>query len=240
MHWVLFATASFSLIAHPGYGGMLEYSFDIRGIKESLLSQVSGVFYLLSKLILPFSLNIDPDLPVLSKWTPLLAIKAGILSALFCTGLIRFRRVPVVGFGILWFFLVLLPTNSFVPRLDVANERQLYFSSWGLFAVVSAAAARVQARARSNFIYWIIIAILAALFCSTLLRNHVYRSEISLWEDTVRKSPRKPRAYNNLGYAYAISGRYAEAKKAYRQALNLNPDYEPALANLRALPKNVQ
>jgi hypothetical protein len=129
IHWGLFAAALFFLVAHPGYGPLLEYSFDIRSMRETLLSQINGVFYLLSKLIVPYSLNIDPDLPVMSQWTVLLALKAGLLLSLICAGLMRLKRSPGFGFGILWFFIVLVPTNSLIPRLDLANERQLYLSS---------------------------------------------------------------------------------------------------------------
>ncbi len=239
IHWGLFAAASFFLIAHPGYGPLLEYSFDIRGMKETLLSQVNGVFYLLSQLIAPYSLNIDPDLPVMVRWTPFLAIKAGLLLALICAGLMRLKRSPWFGFGVLWFFIVLVPTNSLIPRLDVANERQLYLSSWGLFLIMAIAAAKVQARAGKNFVYWTMAAILVVLACSTISRNQVYRSEIALWEDTARKSPHKPRAFNNLGYAYALAGRNQDAAKAYRQALRLKPDYKLARNNLESLRKNL-
>jgi hypothetical protein len=238
IHWGLFAAGSFFLIAHPGYGPLLEYSFDIRSLKETLLSQVNGVFYLLSQLIVPYSLNIDPDLPVMSGWTPLLALKAGLLLALICAGLRGLKRSPWFGFGVLWFFIVLVPTNSLIPRLDVANERQLYLSSWGLFLIMAIAVAKLQARAGKNFVNWTMAAILVVLACFTISRNPVYRSEIALWEDTARKSPHKPRAFNNLGYAYALAGRNEEAEKAYRQALRLKPDYSPARNNLESLRKN--
>jgi hypothetical protein len=240
IHWGLLAAASFFLIAHPGYGPLLEYSFDIRSMKETLLSQVNGVFYLLSKLIVPYNLNIDPDLPVMSSWTPLLALKGGLLSALICVGLVRLKRSPWLGFGILWFFIVLLPTNSLIPRLDVANERQLYLSSSGIFLIVAIACAKLAVRAGKNLVYWTMAAVLVALAGCTILRNQVYRSEIALWEDTARKSPHKPRAFNNLGYAYFLAGRNEDAEKAYRQALHLKPDYKPARNNLESLRKNLK
>jgi tetratricopeptide (TPR) repeat protein len=44
-----------------------------------------------------------------------------------------------------------------------------------------------------------------------------------------------PAIANNLGYAYQQAGRYAEAKLAYRQAIELDPDYWKARINLDAL-----
>ncbi len=238
VHWGLFAAAAFFLIAHPGYGPLLEYSFDIRGMRENLLSQVNGVFYLLGKLIAPYSLNIDPDLPVISQWSGLLALKMGVLFALMGAGLWAFRRAPWFGFGVFWFFIVLIPTNSLIPRLDVANERQLYLASWGLFLILAITCARLAMSVSRIYVFGTMAVILVLLAGLAIDRNSVYRSEIALWEDTVRKSPHKPRAFNNLGYAYALAGRHEDAAKAYLQALQLNPEYEPARANLKALPQN--
>jgi protein O-mannosyl-transferase len=237
VHWILFAVASFILIAHPGYGSLLEYSFDIRSLKETLLSQINGVFYLLSKLAIPIDQNIDPDLPVLSQWSLSLVLKAGLLLILLGIALIRFKKSPWLGFGILWFFLILLPTNSFIPRLDIANERQLYLCSWGLFLIVAAGLTKLQAIVGARAVCGTVLASLAILCFLTIERNHAYKNEITLWEDTAKKSPNKPRAFNNLGYAYALAARYEEAEKAYQRALKLNPDYEPAQSNLKALPR---
>ena len=43
------------------------------------------------------------------------------------------------------------------------------------------------------------------------------------------------RVANNLGYAYQQAGRYAEAKLAYQQAIDTDPDYWRARINLDAL-----
>ncbi len=69
----------------------------------------------------------------------------------------------------------------------------------------------------------------------TAERNSVYRSEISLWEDTALKSPGKARVFNNLGYAYFLAGRTGEARKAYLEALRIDPAHELARNNLGLL-----
>ena len=63
----------------------------------------------------------------------------------------------------------------------------------------------------------------------------MYRSEVSLWEDTVEKSPMNARAHNNLGFAYANTGRPGEALAEYQEALKLRPGYKTAKENLDAL-----
>ena len=65
--------------------------------------------------------------------------------------------------------------------------------------------------------------------------NAACRSEVSLWEDTARKSPGKARAWNNLGYAYQQAGRFRDAEAAYLGALRLDPGYALARGNLREM-----
>jgi Flp pilus assembly protein TadD len=77
-----------------------------------------------------------------------------------------------------------------------------------------------------------------ALAGLTLVRNEIYRSEVALWEDTVRNSPHKARPYNNLGYAYFLAGDRMQAEQAYLTAIRLNPDYWLAENNLAQLRNN--
>jgi len=77
------------------------------------------------------------------------------------------------------------------------------------------------------------------LIIFTVRRNHVYRSEVTLWEDTAYKSPQKARVFNNLGYAYTMAGRYKDAEDAYLKAISLKPDYKLPQNNLKELLKKI-
>jgi len=237
LYWLVSVAMLLFMIAHAGHGRLLEYSFDIRGIGDNLLTQINGTAYLLSRLFVLNGMNIDPDLPVVREFSAALGAKALLLSALFIYGLMIFRRRPLTGFGIIWFFLWLLPTNSVIPRLDVANDRQLYISSAGLFLALSnelrplLAHRDVDGKNRKR----LLVAVMVLLGLFTGVRNNDYRSEIALWEDAVKKSPLKARPHNNLGYAYFLEGRQKEAEKEYLEALRLDPDYKKARNNLEGL-----
>jgi tetratricopeptide (TPR) repeat protein len=235
VHWTLLISLAVLFLAHSGYGRLLEACFGIRGAASNLLTQVHGISFLLSRLVLPHELNFDPDLPVFSGWAPVPLPEVLLLAVLVAAGFFLFSKRSPAGFGILWFFLHLVPTNSFIPRLDVANERQLYLASWGLFVALATGAELLGERWGPKRVTAAAAVLVIALGALTVSRNTVYRSEVALWEDTVRKSPGKARAWNNLGYAYDLKGRFREAESAYLQSLRIDAGYALARGNLEGL-----
>ena len=224
-HWVLAAALLALALVHGRYSRFIEVAFSQRSIADNLLSQVQGVGYLVSRLFLPNRLNIDPALPALSAWDGALVLQAAGLAALLALGLASLRTRPWLGFGLCWFFLHLLPTNSLVPRLDIANERQLYLSLWGLALALAIPLSTHAARAAA-----LVLALLLAPL--GISRQLEYGSETALWEASVREAPWNARAYNNLGYARALAGDEDGAVRAYREALAFDPSNETARFNL--------
>ena len=74
-----------------------------------------------------------------------------------------------------------------------------------------------------------------ALGTATCLRNQVWRSPLTLWEDASRKSPRKARVWHSLGNAYYFSRQLALAEIAYRNAIDADPKNTPSFNNLATL-----
>lgn len=243
VHWALFFIILLAFILLPGHGRLLEYSFDIRGISTNILAQINGITYLVSRFFMIDGLNIDPDLPVIKTFSPKLLMQAVMLFLPVAAAVLYFKKAPWFSFGIFWFFLHLLPTNSIVPRLDVANERHLYLPSAGLFFIAAVAFSKYYAGLKSKYTIpakVLLVLTFTALSFYTIKRNNVYKSETALWEDTVSKSPVNARAYNNLGYAYYLDARYNEAEKAFLDALRLKPDYVLARGNLEQCIKKHQ
>jgi tetratricopeptide (TPR) repeat protein len=58
----------------------------------------------------------------------------------------------------------------------------------------------------------------------TYQRNKVWKDEVSLWSDVIRKSPSKARAYSDRGHAYHLRGDLDPALQDYSKALELRPD----------------
>jgi tetratricopeptide (TPR) repeat protein len=143
--------------------------------------------------------------------------------------LLCWRKRPWISFAVCWAMLQLIPLYLFLPRLDIANERQLYLAGWPLFLALS-----IELTLRMNIRTFrlAVAASLLVLASLTVLRNQVYADEISLWQDTAMKSPDKARVHNNLGHAYLLAQRHDEARREFSTALQLDPRHYRALYNL--------
>ncbi|MHC4278330.1 MAG: hypothetical protein ACYSTI_13575, partial [Planctomycetota bacterium] len=137
--------------------------FGVKSIspKEYLFTQFNVLLYYVALLLVPVNQNLDYDFPVssglfevpqLNEGTVLnipipppvvsLAILMAIIGfALYFfvrsrknTGLSNVRGL-VVSFFIFWFFIILLPTSSFIPIIDVIFEHRVYLSSLGFFVI---------------------------------------------------------------------------------------------------------
>ena len=231
-HLAVLAVALAAIALSPTYARLLRESLATRVPLENLRAQVDGVAYLVTHPLLTLRVNFDPD--VAAAWPPdagwgLAAIGLALAIAL---GFATLRRLPWLGFGVLWFFVHLAPTNGPIARYDLANDRQLYLALAGPALIAGFALARLaSARARAVAAG----ALCVALVTATLVRNTDYQSERDLWEATVRASPHKSRPWNNLGWALQQAGDRDGARAAYARALELDPANFRARANLDAL-----
>lgn len=230
--WLASLAALAVMLATARYRGLIGFGFSERGVYSNALTQLNGLWYLFERLVTLRGYDIDPGLPVLSALSPALAAKGAALALMLAAALYASRRRPEWGFAALWVLIQLAPTNSFIPRLDPANDRQLYLACWGPLLALSVAAARAlspkTARAAAG-------ALVFAFAAACVVRQRDYRSEVALWESSVRLSPGNARARNNLGLAYQEAGRAADARREFSEALRLRPDYLKAAVNLQLL-----
>ena len=233
-HWALLLAGAAFLLFNQRYFDLLAYGYGERTLANNLITQAGGVSYLVLRLISLHGYNVDPALPTLTGWTALLAFQAALLLALLALGAASLRARPWIAFGILWFFLQLAPTNSIVPRLDVANDRQLYLACWGVFLALSLQFSRLNLRRAAAIPAAAIV--LVAFAAASISRQLDYRSEIVLWESSVSLAPWNARGHNNLGYAYQLAGRIEDARREYRTALVFDPKHAKARLNLMFLP----
>ena len=138
-------------------------------------------------------------------------------------------RRPALGFLGAWFFVTLAPTSIIPGRIQMIVEHRMYLP---LAAVITLAAIGIHAVGRRQS--WMVFAALAlGLGVLTSRRNEDYRSELSIWRDTVAKRPNNERAHYNLGLVWSqMPGRLNEAIAEFEEAVRLKPDFDAAHYNL--------
>ena len=134
-----------------------------------------------------------------------------------------------------WTILQLIPLYLFLPRLDIANERQLYLAAWPLLLALSI---ELSLWLNTMTLRLVAAALLLSYTSLTVMRNQVYSSEIRLWQDTALKSPDKARVHNNLGHAYCLHNITTKHASEFTTALMLDPQLYQARYNLLRAERN--
>lgn len=227
-HFLVILAFAFFASQVPRYLEFATDSLDVRSPIENLTVQAHAVVYLLAQALWPWKLNADPVLGVTPAFDAPTLIKGSLLAIALIVGLVSLRRRPALAFGLLWFFVWLAPTNSFVPRLDAVNDRQLYLPLFGIGWVLALGWAQVAPRWRVGLAAFV----LTAFAVKTAAHNVIYMNEVAFWTATTRASPHNARAATNLGYAYVLADRPAEAESEFRRALAIDPLYTRAAVNL--------
>jgi tetratricopeptide (TPR) repeat protein len=209
-----------------------------------LITQPFVMVHYFLTLFLPLQLSADTD------WTTLTTIidDRFYIGISFIIGLVTYafyaskkQQKRPIAFGILWFFIALLPTSSVIPLAEVMNDHRLFFPLIGL---LFATCYGVYLFILSKEIYfkqhvitkWILFAtvflILGGHAYGTYQRNIIWKTEESLWYDNALKNPKNGRGLMNYGLTQMSKGNYPVAEQYFLNALKYTPTYGTLHINL--------
>lgn len=199
-------------------------------------------FQYMQKLLLPFDLKaIYVFYPVDSLTEP--GVAASIVFAmLFLIGwYISKTKDKTVFIGISFMVIPLIPV-FYLPAIRdyVFADRYLYLPCFGFALLLAYSLERI-------YIFFterrpgpaltagrmIILTLPLIIFfgLTTIKRHPVWKDDLSLWSDTVRKSPDSFKAQNNLGLVLGGLGKNREAIVHFSEALRIRPDFADAYNN---------
>jgi tetratricopeptide (TPR) repeat protein len=209
---------------------------------EHLATQGSIITWYLRLAVWPAPLSITYDWPLAQPLYRYAAQDALIAGLAGVTAWLCVRRPWVALPGVL-FFGVLAPSSSVVPVLgELAAERRMYLPLLALICVAVCAVTVMAAPrlARLSYGAWLAPGLVGLLALGYALgaaaRVHVYRSELSLWQDTFSHQPGNPIAMWGTGDALARAGRLDEALAMYeRMAAEPHPYRGPFSWGTRGL-----
>jgi protein O-mannosyl-transferase len=206
--------------------------FSVQGFTwlQYFYSQCRAVWLYIRLFVLPFGQNIDHDFAV--SRTPfehgaivgLAALLLGVAAAIYYR-----RRFPLASYGFLTFLLLLAPTSSFVPILDLVAERRVYLPFIGLLLVVVEFARRWKAP--PTRVAAALAGVLAVMAVLTYNRSELWGDPEALWKDTAAKSPLKARPHLQLGFIYFTQQHCAAALTEFEAAAKYGKRTYPLLVD---------
>ncbi len=146
--------------------------------------------------------------------TALLAVAAvgGIAGLALVAGRSRWRWSALIAAAVL-----LAPALLGGLALRPIAEQRAYAAAWAGAAVL------LPALARSLRVRWLLALAIIVMASLTIHRAFAWRSDATLWRDTIRQSGLAPRALTNLGLTWKQQGRLRPALWAFGQASKLDP-----------------
>lgn len=185
-------------------------------------------FFYLHKLLLPYGFAVEYS----TDFSPsLLSLRGGAAIAgllLLAATAYRLRRsFPELAAGLLWFIAALIPVLNFFSTHPLVADRYAFLPAFGFMLFVAAAVERIPAvRVRS---------VAAATACVILGglsvdRSFDWRSDITLFQDNIRKYPHNTEGYLSLALALFRQGDHQQALALLEQNrtvpwLNLHHGY---------------
>jgi tetratricopeptide (TPR) repeat protein len=191
----------------------------------------------LKKMVWPNDLAAIYPFP--SEWPPMrIVVCVLLLLAISGFAIAAVRKHPYILFGWLWFLIALVPVIGVVQAgAQAMADRFAYIPLIGLFIAIVWGLADLLVHLRLPKIINGALASIALAACCFGSRQQLpfWKNSIALFERALAIENENPIAQYNLGYAYAMQGKSAEAKKHFQEAIRISSDYIDAHNNLAAI-----
>jgi tetratricopeptide (TPR) repeat protein len=217
--WIAFRAQASSNYVHFEYFSLPErfafasYGFTQYLIKSILPTGLSALYPYPARLA-------NGNIPV-SYWFYAISFPAFIVGSYFLI-----KRSKIYTFGLSMFFLSILPLLQLIPVGGaIMADRYFYIPSVGLLLCFAAGLLEIK---KTTIRYALIILFTLVLSFMTYSRCSVWKDNISLWEDEVRKNDAYQAGYYNLGIAFYKEGEQDKAIESYSKAIEIDPKYTDA------------
>jgi protein O-mannosyl-transferase len=186
---------------------------------RAMAMQATVVARYLQLLVAPVGLSARHVVPIPeAALDPAVLVSLVVIAALVALAVLGWRRDRLITFAIGWFFVGLLPVMNLVPlRGSMMGERFCYVPMIMLVFLVARAAGTGLLRLGRAGRGWVPAALGVALVAiavpATHARTAVWRDDVTLLEDVVRKAPDAMGARSILIEEYARLRRPADVRR---------------------------
>lgn len=175
-----------------------------------------GVYSVISKEF------IDKDtLKSLSLFKPQVLLNITIITFIVVKTFIIRKKLPLISFSILWFFVTLLPVGFFLPQSTILAERYAYLASFGfILLLVHSSWFIVQRFKKHALILLVTCLLLLVSFYSyqTFNRNKDWKDTETVWVKMSQQNKDDPNTFLTLGKFYFEKKDYEKATLNFEKA----------------------
>lgn len=191
------------------------------------------LYIYIAKIFVPIGLTasyhfkaITLTLNIFYSWRALLGL--GFLAGLIWLVVWKKTRATALGIGAATFLILYMPVSQvFLRGGDIMGERWMYLPSLGLAMIAGWCFVYLYERSREIAIV-AMGCIVVWYGATTMTRNVVWRTPLSLFESMVRDSPTSVRGYSALAQYYFEQGQFKRSRELIEQGLRIS-NQEPNL-----------
>ena len=231
------------------YSKMLPETFSSGGSDrfKYFITQPMVMCHYIITYFIPYNLSADTDwkpFESLSDYRAIIGFTIVLLLIYLALKASKNKETRLFSFGLLWFFISLLPTSSLLPFSEVLNDHRCFIPYIGLTISFIFGMRYIVVKYFRNISLRPVVKNLVILIFTVFLglnaygvrqRNKVWKDDVSLWADVAMKSPANGRGLMNYGLALMAKGDYTNAEIYFNKAAVLNPDYSNVYVNLGIL-----
>jgi tetratricopeptide (TPR) repeat protein len=221
-----------NIITSHGTGEITPYLY--------LISEFRVILHYLYIFIWPFNLSFEYDwkiVPSFFDWASFGPFLILLLLVIYLIWRLRKNRTDLIAFGLLWFFVAILPRSSIIPSPELINDYKTYLAALGILLILALGLTKllvwlisklkIKSHSKQKINYQLVIysgtILIFTLILGTLTyqRNLVSETAINYWADVIKKAPQKARAHNNYGIALTKAHDYQAAIIEFKRAIQI-------------------
>ena len=175
--------------------------------------------------LIPYPLTVDYHFSYPQSFMSMPNMLALLATAtIFIACVYLYKKEKNAAFGMIWFFVSLIPVSNIYQIEHPLAERYLYLPLFGFILMLVSLIHRFKIKGekiqRSHFIRIVVsIVIILTYSAITIRRNKDWKNNETLWKKTIEVSPQSFRAHNGLGLIYYEKGLLEQAKEEYLLAI---------------------
>jgi hypothetical protein len=236
LYWGLASTwgiVAILVMQEYGKGDTVGYGLGISAI-EYARTQLGVIAHYLRLAFWPRGLVLTAsDWPIARHWNQI-GVPGLLVAILVIVAIVAFWKWPRAGFLLVSIFIILAPSSSIIPIItEIEADHRMYLPLAAVVAmvVVGGWMAALGWRLTREAVV-LAPALIVVLIILTMNRNRDYRSQLTIWADTINKRPNDWTAHVGYGQALMEMALACEPRSQQQRTIAASalPDLRRALA----------